>query len=93
MTFLSLIFVVTMLYISLLTASDGLSRSLFSVDIENGSPSFQQTVKRKCIEGGRFRWPCGIRCSSVAALTLESRVRIPLKPWMFVCCDCRVLCM
>jgi hypothetical protein len=93
MAFLSLIFVVTMLYISLLTASDGLSRSVLSVDIERGCPLFEQNVKWNCTGEGRFRWPCGLRRSSAAALMLESRVRIQLRPWMFVCYECRVLCM
>jgi len=67
---------------------------MFSVDIERGSPSFELNAQWKCVGGGRFRWPCVLRRSSGAALMLESRVRIPLRPWMFVCCECRrLLCM
>ena len=91
MTFLPLIFVVTVLYISLLAASDGLSICMFSVDIERGCPSFEQNVKRKCIRGCRFRWPCVLRRRSAAAVFLESRVRIPLRPWILVSCECHVL--
>jgi hypothetical protein len=34
----------------------------------------------------RSRWPLGLRRRSSAAWLLESRVRIALRTWMFVCC-------
>jgi hypothetical protein len=38
-----------------------------------------------------IRWPCGLRPKSAAAWLLESRVRIPLKVWMFVSYVCCLL--
>ena len=39
----------------------------------------------------RSPWPCGLRCRFVAARFLRSRVRIPLRTWMFVSCKCCLL--
>ena len=38
-----------------------------------------------------IRWPCGLKRWSAAAPLLRSRVRIPLKAWMFVLHLCRVV--
>ena len=35
--------------------------------------------------------PHGLRCRSAAARLLRSWVQIPLRAWMFVCCECSVL--
>jgi hypothetical protein len=42
----------------------------------------------------RCQWSRGLRRRSAAAWFLESRIRIPLEAWMFVCCVicCVVLC-
>ena len=40
---------------------------------------------------GRSQWPRGLRRRSTAARLLRSWVRIPLRAWMFVCCECCVL--
>jgi hypothetical protein len=40
---------------------------------------------------GRSQWPRDLRSTSVAARPLRLWVRIPLRAWMFVCCDCCVL--
>ena len=37
------------------------------------------------------QWPRGLRRRSAAARLLRLWVRIPLGPWMFVCCECCVL--
>jgi hypothetical protein len=37
------------------------------------------------------QWPRGLRRRSVATHLLRSWVRIPLRAWMFVCCECCVL--
>jgi len=39
----------------------------------------------------RSQWPRGIRRSYAGARLLRSWVRIPLRAWMFVCCECCVL--
>jgi hypothetical protein len=39
----------------------------------------------------RSQWPRGLRRRSSAARLLRSWVRIPLKTWMLVCCECCVL--
>ena len=39
----------------------------------------------------RSQWPRGLRRRSTAARLLWSWVRIPLRAWMFVCCECCVL--
>ena len=39
----------------------------------------------------RSQWPRGLRRGSAATHPLELWVRIPPGPWMFVCCECRVL--
>jgi len=39
----------------------------------------------------RFRWPRYLRRGSAASLLLGLRVRIPLRAWMYVCCECCVL--
>jgi hypothetical protein len=38
--------------------------------------------------GGWSRWPCGLRRRSEAAWLLGSRVRIPMRAWIFVSCIC-----
>ena len=40
----------------------------------------------------QFRWPCGLRRKSAAAMLLEWRDRIPLRARMFVSCVWCVLC-
>jgi hypothetical protein len=40
----------------------------------------------------RFRWPCALRRKCAITRMLRSRVRIPLKAWMFLSCVCCVLC-
>ena len=40
----------------------------------------------------RFRWPRGLRRGSAVARLLGLRVRIPPGAWIFVSCDCYVLC-
>jgi hypothetical protein len=37
-----------------------------------------------------YRWPYGLRRRSAVSLLPESRVRIPLRAWMFVSCSCCV---
>ena len=39
----------------------------------------------------RSQWPRGLRRRSTAARLLRSWVRIPVRAWMFVCCECCVL--
>jgi len=39
----------------------------------------------------RSQWPRCLRRSFAAARLLRSWVRIPPGPWIFVCCECRVL--
>ena len=41
-------------------------------------------------ENSRSQWPRGLRRRSAAARLLRSWVRIPLRAWMFVCCECCV---
>jgi hypothetical protein len=41
--------------------------------------------------GGRSQWPNSLRRASTDARLLGLRVRIPLKEWMFVSCECCVL--
>ena len=46
----------------------------------------------------QFQWSSGLRCGSTAAGLLKLQIRIPLKAWMSVCCECcvlssRVLCI
>jgi hypothetical protein len=41
---------------------------------------------------GRSQWSFRLRCSSAATRLLGSRVRIPLRAWIFICCVCCVLC-
>ena len=38
-----------------------------------------------------YTWPSGLRRGSTAACLLGLLVRIPLRAWMFVCCECYVL--
>ena len=56
MAFLSLIFVVEILYIPLLTTSEGLSRCMFSVDIVTGCPTLSKmlsgSVQEEAPSGG-----------------------------------------
>jgi hypothetical protein len=40
----------------------------------------------------RSRLPCGLKRRSEATCSLESRVRIRRRTWLFVCCVCCVLC-
>ena len=40
----------------------------------------------------RFQWPLGLRRRSSAPRLLRLWVRIPPGAWMFVCCECYVLC-
>jgi hypothetical protein len=42
--------------------------------------------------GIRSQWSWGLRCRCEVAWCLGSRLRIPLRAWMFVCCVCFVLC-
>jgi hypothetical protein len=44
------------------------------------------------IFGGQSRWPYGLKLRSEVASLLGSRVRIPLRAWIFVSCVCCVLC-
>ena len=39
----------------------------------------------------RSQWPLGLRSRSAAAHLLRLWVRIPLRAWIFVCCECCVL--
>ena len=58
-------------------------------------PVGEQNVKRDIWTGGRARsrsqWPRGLRRTSAAARLLRLWVRILLRAWIFVCCECRVL--
>jgi hypothetical protein len=38
------------------------------------------------VVNSRAQWPCSLKRRSVAAWLLGSRVRIPLRAWMFVSC-------
>ena len=40
---------------------------------------------------GPSQWPRGLRRRSTASRLLRSWVRIPLRAWMIVCCECCVL--
>jgi hypothetical protein len=37
------------------------------------------------------QWPGGLKCGSAAARFLGLRFRVPMRTWMFVCCDCLLL--
>jgi hypothetical protein len=41
---------------------------------------------------GRSQWPRGLKRRSTAAWLLGSRVRIPLRAWMFVSCVSMLCC-
>ena len=45
-----------------------------------------------CLYRCRSQWPRGLRRRSAAARLLKSWVRNPPGAWMFVCCECCVLC-
>jgi hypothetical protein len=40
----------------------------------------------------RFQWPYGLRRRSAAAWLLGSRIRIPLRAWMFFSRVCMLCC-
>ena len=44
------------------------------------------------VDLSRFQRPCGLSLRFAAARLLGTRVRIPLRAWMFFCCVCCVLC-
>jgi hypothetical protein len=52
----------------------------------------KKKIKSRTLHSGRSRWPCRLRCRSAAARLLVSRVRIPLRIWMFASCISCVLC-
>ena len=54
------------------------------------SKQTQLMISRRWILRSRSRWPCSLNHRSQAALMLESRVRNPLKVWIFVPCVCCV---
>jgi len=46
-------------------------------------PSFDSIINMWPKGGGRSGWPCGLRCTSAATWLLESRVRNPMRAWVF----------
>ena len=45
----------------------------------------------RLVDHSRSRWPCNLRRSSAPSWLLGSRVRIPLRLWMFIpCVSCRL---
>jgi hypothetical protein len=44
------------------------------------------------VDLSRLRRPCGLSLRSAAARLPGTRIRIPLRAWMFFCCVCCVLC-
>ena len=54
--------------------------------------NLEQTKKLAyCEKYSRSQWLCGLRCRLMAACLLRLWVQIPLRAWMFVCCQCHVL--
>jgi hypothetical protein len=66
-----------------------LAMGLYSEQDES-SPHAHMHFSIMYLNVSRSQWPRGLRRRSAAAWLLESRVRIPLGTWMFVCCV--VLC-
>jgi hypothetical protein len=63
--------------------NDGLYKLIPVVKTQAGILSYTGMLIRTDI-----KWPRGLRRRSAAERLLGSRVRIPPRAWMFVCCEC-----